>query len=408
MGGTMRYIAMLGGFLLLLGIIRWDRATRPHEADSADRPTIVAAPAIAPGMQRAAVPAEPSDDVRKAAASLRDIEAKVMEARDEFNRVTQKLEQKQRELADAEKQAVANDRPVAVPARDEERERLDQEVMDLRKLVAEGEAKIKATEETLATLKAEQAAKAGNQRPGAVAAKPVDPNSLGRGRIVDQQTKFDARRFRDPSMPRFVPNQAAIAAAGSGGASRGGGINFPGATAFGDIARGQAEFARAAGEFNLNSSKAMINAQTAKAMALENKLAFTETFFENRRINRAARALEAGPRPTMDQIVTFARMQAPRRLSSLELDPVTGEIAWPRVLTDKPYKSHRAFIEEQFRLRAKTGGSIDYAQFEVFDKALESFEEKLQANVKKYRVADYGKGRNFLESLRFEYDLPVQ
>ena len=413
--GAVWAAGLVGGLLLLVGLVRWDRATRTTDVTAVDRPTITvggaaAPPTVAPAAAMPAAPAAPTAAEREAMAGLREIEERVVQARDELNRVTDTLEKKQRELADAEKQAAANNRPVAVAARDEDRERLEKEIADLRGRVAEGDAKIKAAEDSLAKVRAEQAAKGKDQRPGAVnaAPKPVDPNTLGRGRIVDQQTKFDQRRFRDPAMPRFVANQAAVAAAGSSGAAAGGGGNFPGATAFGDIARGQAEFVRAVGERNLNDSKAFINVKTANAMELENKMALTETFFEMRRINRTARALEAGPRPTMDQVVQYARMQAPRRLSSLELDPLTGDINWPRVLTDKPYKRTREFVEDQFRLRAKNGGSVDYAQFEVFDKAMDSFEEKLEANVKKYRVADYGKGKNFLESLRVEYDLPVQ
>jgi hypothetical protein len=296
---------------------------------------------------------------------------------------------------------------VAVPAAvDEERRQLAREVEDLRKQVADNKAKADAQKQDLDKLRADQA---GGKRPGAMAVKPDDPNTLGRGRIVDQQTKFDPRRFRDPAMPKFEPNAAAVAAAGSGGAARGGGgILFPGSTVGGDIARGQAEFIRAAGEFNLNNSKSAINLQTSKSMEMENRLRWTETFFEMRRVNRTNRALEAGPRPTMEQVVYYARMQAPRRLSSTQLDPVTGEIVWPPLLTDKAFTDNREILQSKFKQRAQQGGSIDIAQIEEVETAVDDFKDELKEVGLRRSPKRYGAARTFLDSLKLEYELPVQ
>ncbi len=349
------------------------------------------------------------DDVRAAIAAereLADTEARLVEARRQLKVAEAKLEERNQEIAGARKpaadeQAAAPARPVAVPAvEDEGRAGLVEELAALRKQLADSQAKADKARQDLEKLRA--------ARPNAPAAKPIDPNTLGRGAIVDQQTKFDPRRFRDPSMPKFAANAAAVAAAGSGGAARGGGVVFPGSTVGGDIARSQAEFVRAAGEYNLNTSKGMINMQTAKSMEIENRLRWTETFFEMRRVNRTARALEAGPRPTMEQVVRYARMQAPRRLSSLELDPITGDISWPVVLQDSPYIENRAFLEEQFRMRAKSGGSFDYAQFDTVEAAFENFKANLLTNVSKYSGRRYGEARNFLDSLKLEFELPVK
>lgn len=349
------------------------------------------------------------DDVRSAIAAegkLADMEARLVEARKQLKAAQSQLEERNKEIAGADKpaadeQAGAPARPVAMPAvDDEERLAAAEEIAALRKQLADSQAKADKARQDLDKARA--------ARPNAPAAKPIDPDTLGRGAIVDQQTRFDPRRFRDPSMPKFTANAAAVAAAGSGGAARGGGVVFPGSTVGGDIARSQAEFVRAAGEFNLNNSKSMINMQTAKSMEIENRLRWTETFFEMRRVNRTARALEAGPRPTMEQVVRYARMQAPRRLSSLELDPVTGDISWPVVLKDSPYDENRAFLEEQFRMRAKSGGSFDYAQFETVEAAVEHFKANLLANVSKYSGRRYGEARNFLDSLKLEFELPVK
>jgi hypothetical protein len=102
-------------------------------------------------------------------------------------------------------------------------------------------------------------------------------------------------------------------------------------------------------------------------------------------------------------------MQAPRRLSSLELDPVTGEIAWPIALTSEDYEDNRAFLQDQFRQRVKHGGSIAIAQLESVETAVDDFKDELRTNVAKVKSATrYGAARTFLDSLKLEYELPVQ
>ena len=146
--------------------------------------------------------------------------------------------------------------------------------------------------------------------------------------------------------------------------------------------------------------------ETVKALATENRLRTTETFFEMRRVNRAARALEAGPLPTMEQVVRYARMGLPPRLSSRELDQVTGDIAWPIVLKDETYGDDTAYIEKCFRERASSAG-LSFQQFTMVDDAFASLKEALKENVAKYPSAPYGAARTFVDSLQYEFQLPV-
>ena len=393
---------ILAAVVLLLLFARRDRA-----ASIQPEPT-----------RKAASDAAADRATAEAEQALTDVEAKLVVARKELKATEEKLEEKKRALERAalvgappakpaeDQPAAALDRPVAVPAAvDEERRQLAREVEDLRKQVADNKAKADAQKQDVEKRRAEQA---GGKRPGAVAVKAADPDTLGRGRIVDQQTRFDPRRFRDPALGKFEPDAAAVAAAGSGGAARGGGIVFPGSTAGGDIARGQAEFIRAAGEFNLNNSKSAINLQTAKSKEMDNRLRWTETFFEMRRVNLTNRAIEAGPRPTMDQVVHYARMQAPRRLASTQLDPVTGEIVWPPLLTDKAFTDNREFLQGKFKERAQQGGSIDIAQIEEVETAVDDFKDELKEVGLRRSSKRYGAARTFLDSLKLEYKLPVQ
>lgn len=340
---------------------------------------------------------------------LRETEHRLAATREDLAAAMARLDEKMKAVdAGRQQPDEAPQRPVAVAAPDDRgREQMEAQMDSLRKRLDEAIAESAQTKQELERVK--QLAEKRQAVPAAAPPKrPQDPNTLGRGAIVDQQTRFDPRRFRDPNMPVAPANPAATAAAGSASAGGGGGGgSFAGSTAWGDMLRGQGELARGMGQYNLDTSKGIINLQSAKSMEIGNRLKWTETFFEMRRINRTNRALEAGPRPTIEQVVTFARMQAPRRLTSLELDPVTGTITWPIVLKDSPYLDERKFLEDQFEMRAAAGGSTDFAQFETVGAAIDTLKGKLKDNVTKYPPRKYGESRTFLDSLQREFELPL-
>ena len=62
-------------------------------------------------------------------------------------------------------------------------------------------------------------------------------------------------------------------------------------------ARGMSDIVRSAGEANLNNSAAAQNWAQARSMEMENRLQYTSSYFENRRMNREYTAAERGPRP---------------------------------------------------------------------------------------------------------------
>ena len=213
--------------------------------------------------------------------------------------------------------------------------------------------------------------------------------SLGRGARVDHQTQFNPLRRRDPDFPAFAPNAAAVAAASP---NRGVNINI-----------GSQQ-----GSNILDVSKAAINAQTAKAMALDNHLRGIETFFEGRRINKAARALEDGPRPTLEQVIKYSKMRLPRKLTDDQLDPNTGEITWPYVLTDSIYLEEEQVLQGHFHDRVEEGGSIGFEKGEEVSGSVARITELMKENVSKYASGKYGEARSFMESLRYEFYLPVK
>lgn len=238
---------------------------------------------------------------------------------------------------------------------------------------------------------------------------------LGRGRALDMKVAPDPRRVRNPALPPFVPNEAAVAAAAAAGRrgaaaqpAAGGGPNEPrAATLQGDILRGQAERIRADGEYALDTSTAAINAETTRAMALDNRIRTVETFFEARRINRINRAFEAGPAITLEQAVRLAALKLPPRPSSLELDRATGDIGWPRLLTDPNYADLTSRIQRHFHHRVAVGGSVDFTTAEDCMTAFDELAGRLRDNAGRHPAGQHGGARTFLDGLRREYDLPL-
>jgi hypothetical protein len=395
---------IVAGLAALVSVSRWSRVDQSIDPEAAVRDAIRPEAAALRGGDRPAPEAPAAPEAEKAIA---DLQNKLEKVQRDVNRLNRQLEAKDRELAALAAPPAPEARPAAVPAADpEEQKRLQNEIDELKKRVAESNKKSDEAKQQLDKMQAD--ARVGDAEKAPVVERQGVNKPRRRDEIVAQKIGFDPRRFRDPMMPRFEANPAAVAAASSAGAARGGGGNWHGATAIADIVRGEAEFVRAVGERNLNDSQALINTKTAAAMELENRMQATETFFEMRRVNRANREFEAGPPPTLEDIVRYARMAVPPRLTSMQLDPDTGEISWPRVLTDKPYTSKRDFVQEQFHLRARERGSIDFAQLETLTAAMDAFKEQLKENVNKYKAGAYGEARTFLDSLLREFEMPLR
>lgn len=171
--------------------------------------------------------------------------------------------------------------------------------------------------------------------------------------------------------------------------------------------QGLAAVVRAQGDANLANSEAAKNWQEAKTLEMQNKLRWTETYFEMRTVNRDKRAAEAGPRVTQEQAIRIAKMGAIPRLQSTQLDPVTGHIEYPFILTSDIYKQYRDRLDSLFAQRAASGGSIRYDDFKTIETTISQFVEVLQKRVTEYRAGDYGQARNFLDSLVNEARQPA-
>jgi hypothetical protein len=169
---------------------------------------------------------------------------------------------------------------------------------------------------------------------------------------------------------------------------------------------GMAQVVRAAGYAHQQNSQAANNWEDAKTKEIDNREKWTNTYFDMRKTNREARAEERGPAITQEQAIRLANTRAPSRLTSLELDPVTGHITYPLVLTDSVFDPYRQNVDRLFAERATSGGSVSYDQFQEIQQAVNDFAEALKQRVDKYAAGDYGSARTFLTSLAHEARFP--
>ncbi|MCE9631201.1 MAG: hypothetical protein K8S94_10880 [Planctomycetia bacterium] len=172
-------------------------------------------------------------------------------------------------------------------------------------------------------------------------------------------------------------------------------------------AYGMSEMMRAQGYENMQNSEAAKNWEEAKTLEIQNRLRWTETYFDMRKENKERRADEAGPRVTQEQAIRMAKMAAPPRLGSTQLDPVTGHIEYPMILTDKVYTPYREQLDTLFTRRAESGGSIQYSDYQAIQTTVSDFVGALKKRVKEYAAGDYGKARTFLDSLAREASMPA-
>lgn len=171
---------------------------------------------------------------------------------------------------------------------------------------------------------------------------------------------------------------------------------------------GYAAILRAAAAANLQNSKAAINWEQAKRLAIQNRLHWVETYFRMREINHAMRLAEQGPPVTLEQAIRLARMAAPQPLASHELDPATGRIAYPLALEDPRYDDLRQDVDGFFRDRARAHGSVSFAEIQHVETILELFHAELRSHLGDYDAGLYGSGSTFLDRLQAEARRPLR
>ena len=179
-----------------------------------------------------------------------------------------------------------------------------------------------------------------------------------------------------------------------------------GGTVGGSYLHGMGDVIRSQGQANLDNSAAAINYSAARSQEIDNYKKYTNAYFEARAANRAYREKERGPRPTMEDLVRYAQMGKPDRLSPGDMDVVTGELNWPIVLQSDELADDRAAVEEAFRHRSASG-VMGMQEVMKVRQLTDTMLAKLKDNVREIPPNEYIAGKRFLESLAYEATHPT-
>ncbi len=182
-----------------------------------------------------------------------------------------------------------------------------------------------------------------------------------------------------------------------------GGFGMPG-TAASSAEFGMASVISAAGYANLQNSEAAKNYEQARSMDYSNRQQWTEAYFQMRQAHRDFIAVK--DRMSTDEINKIARDAAPKRLDASQLDPITGQINWPVILRDQRYAASCGDIENLYRMRASTSGFIGSEAYLKIGQACDKLMEELKANLNEYDPKSFQVARHFIDSLRYEVQVP--
>ncbi len=187
---------------------------------------------------------------------------------------------------------------------------------------------------------------------------------------------------------------------GAYGGGYGGYYGGAGTTAAGSSMTGMANVISSKGDYNLSTSAAAVNMTQAQKQEIQNRQDYTNTYFEMRATNKAAREAERGPHPTAEQIARLAHEMAPQPLSPGQLNAVTGKLNWPSALQLDVFAADRANFEKLFSSYSQLG-ALSYADQVKARQIINSMNQQLKSQIRELPPQDYGICKGFLNSLMY-------
>jgi hypothetical protein len=171
-------------------------------------------------------------------------------------------------------------------------------------------------------------------------------------------------------------------------------------------ARGLGDVIRSAGQYNLQTSEAAINAEEARSKYLDNRIKGTQTYFEMRKMNQEYRAAEKRPPPSSADLARYAHNAGVKRLSPSQLDAVDGAIEWPLVLQSPEFAAARTQLDALFAARATGAAGWSVASYATVQELVDAMQRQLQGLISKVSAENYVYAKKFLESLAYEAGQP--
>ena len=170
--------------------------------------------------------------------------------------------------------------------------------------------------------------------------------------------------------------------------------------------RGSADYIRGVGDYNYNTSLALINREIARGMAYDNEIKKVQTYFGKRALNREYRQAE-NPRHTSEDIARYMAKRPVAPLNNQQINRQLNAVYWPAVLLQDAFGPQRQAIEQLLAQRtvADSGkGSVNDLQIK---QAIDSMRTIVKGNARNLGSKHYIIAKRFLDGLEAESATPV-
>lgn len=212
-----------------------------------------------------------------------------------------------------------------------------------------------------------------------------------------------------------LATSALVAIGGSASAQMwyGAAVNYPAgtdaaSTPASGIGHAAADVIRAEGMYNESTANAYLKFEQARRQYIDNQDRWTDAFLARQRAIAAQHDRaheEAIARHTRYREEQIGKAKLPPRLGSAELNPNTGELAWPRALQRNTFSLDRFDIEQLLADRAKQGSTSEL--MEALDAKTRQMRQDLRDHIGELRTQEYLQARRFLQSLELESQFPT-
>jgi hypothetical protein len=161
--------------------------------------------------------------------------------------------------------------------------------------------------------------------------------------------------------------------------------------------QGMADIIRSSGQAAENLSRARINNEEARSKYLDNKLKWTEIYWQRKRLGEAELAKDyAKDRARREQWQEATRGRKPETLSPSQFDAQTGGLEWPDALQGPIYADYRKRIEAELELQATTGTNANAGTIRNIAREMQNV---LKNHIREMSSNEYIAARKFLDRL---------
>jgi len=179
-------------------------------------------------------------------------------------------------------------------------------------------------------------------------------------------------------------------------------------TPAGAALHGSADIIRAQGAYNELTASGMVKVEEARQKYLESQRQWTDLYLTRQRVVNArhSEALEAARarNARYREEGTFL-VPLPQRLTSRELNSVTGRVDWPQALQRDTFALERRDIEELLASRRDPEGVSERS--EVLADKIGELRTDLRGHIRQLMTPEYMEARKFLDRLSLEARFPV-